>query len=298
MEVGPKTVCKTVLVYFGKMPKDLNVEPDVAVDAKGVSGIYVDLDVRGTKLDRMGYLKILKFDEKVLGALKCLTVKSNVPRTLIGAEVELKIKNSCNTWFSIVVKGDVENFADITITKTAVAPNSEKTVTVEIPKFVGVPITGFLGTGPAITLRGIYVNANGTEIYYVPTYDFFLYYIKPNAKAVWYQNGVEVKSVKAGSVVKGCVVTPDVVPTTKVPQLQGTLKVIEDLMFMPDKVVAKKEVVISQLPMKVCEEFVANKSWNTRGYKLQLEVKEDVKLFGNKVPLVASIAVYPELSVR
>jgi len=293
---SPKGSCRTVLLYFKNIPKNLKVQPDVAIKVKGVAGIYADLDVNGVKMERMGYLKVLDVKDKE--TFKCLDVRASKVRVLIGDTFNVTISNKCDVAYLVTAKGDVENFVDISITKALVRPHETVTLTVSVPKFVGVSLTGALGIGPTINLRGVYLDANGTAVYYVPVYDYFLYFIKPNARAVWYVNGIEVRNVKAGSMVTGCVEVPSIVPSSRVPTVQAKLKVIEDLMFMPDKVVAKKDVSISQLPFKKCIEFIAKKSWNTRGYKLELDVKEDISLFNQKVPMVATLSLGPELTVR
>jgi len=293
---GPKESCRTVLLYFKSIPKDLKVQPDVAVKVGGVAGIYADLDVKGVKMERMGYLKIVDVKDKE--TFKCLDVKATKVRALIGDTFNVTISNKCDVAYLVTAKGDVENFVDINIARALVRPHGTVTLTVKVPKFVGVSLTGALGIGPTINLRGVYLDANGTTVYYIPVYDYFLYFIKPNARAAWYAEGTEVKSVKAGSMVTGCIEVPSIVPSSHVPTVQAKLKVVEDLMFMPDRVVAKKDVSISQLPFKKCIEFIAKKSWNTRGYKLELDVKEDISLFNQKVPMVATLSLGPELAIR
>ena len=295
LKLSDKESCRTVLVYFKKMPKVGGVDVVVKPDAEG---LYVDLDVAGVKLDHVGYLKIVKASEEQAGLYSCLKVSSNVTRTVPGDKIIFTIKNNCNVPITLQAKVDMANLPDQTLNQTTVEPGKEAKLIAKVPKFYGVQLAGFLGAGPTAYVRGTYISVGKAVVYYIPNYDFFLYYIKPNLKAQYFAEGKEIKKASAGQEVQGCVYVPNIVPVESVPTLNATLKVVEDLMFAPDKVVAKNTALINTLPFANCITFTVEKQWNTRGYKLVLEVKEDVSLFGGKVPLVTSATASPELGVK
>ncbi|HIH90759.1 hypothetical protein [Ignicoccus hospitalis] len=287
--------CKDVLLYFGERPSTTERSYDVVINANNVNGIYADVEVNGVKLERLGYLRVLRLGGSEL--TRCLKVNSNVTYPFIGEHVKLAVSNSCGTPLDVTVKVDVENFADFDLASFVLASNEKREINVTVPKLVAVNLLGPLG-GPAVAVRGLYVSINGTALYYVPVYDYFTYYVKQNVKSEWRSGGRALKAVGPGEVVTGCASLPEVVPRTEVPPLEASLKVVEDLSFAPDEVVAKKNFVIDKLPFKECVSFVTEKRWNTKGYKLVLEVSEDVEVMRGKVPLRVSVELSPELAVR
>jgi hypothetical protein len=284
-------------VYFGKAPENPPTV-DVMVNAKSDAGLYVDLNVNGVKINHFGYLKILKIGKDKIGLVQCLEVESNATQLYPGSVVQFNVTNKCQVPFTLSIKADIVNMADIELKKVYMDANKTVSITVKVPKLYGVELPGLFGPGPTVYVRGVYLEVEGTELYYVPSYDFFVYFIKPNLKATYYVNGREVSAAKAGELVKGCVSVPNVVPVEKVPRMNAYLKAVEDLAFAPDKVVTKREVTIEKLPFEKCIGFLVKKSWNTRGYKLQLDVKEEVEALGKKIPLVTSAEAKPELKVK
>ncbi len=296
LKLSDQENCRTVLVYFKKMPKVGGV--DVAVKPGNVEGLYVDLDVAGVKIDHIGYLKIVKANEEEAGLYSCLKVSSNLIRTVPGDKIIFTITNNCKVPITLQARVDMANLPDQTLNKTTVEPGKSVELIAKVPKFYGVQLLGLFGAGPTAYVRGTYISVGNAVVYYVPNYDFFLYYIKPNLKAQYFVEGKAVKKASVGQDVQGCIYVPNIVPFKNVPAMNATLKAVEDLMFAPDKVVAKSNIVINTLPFAKCLTFTVEKHWNTRGYKLVLEVKEDVSLFGSKVPLVTSATATPELGVK
>ena len=296
VRIGPNETCRTVLVYFNKPPKVGNV--DVAIKPGDVEGLYVDLNVGGVRIDHIGYLKIVKVSEEAAGLFTCLDVTSNVTRTVPGQWIAFKVKNECKVPVKVEAKVDMANLPDKTLNATEVKPGESVTIVAKVPKFYGVQLAGLFGAGPTAYVRGTYLAVGNAVIYYVPNYDFFLYYIKPNLKAQYFANGKEIRAAYVGQDVQGCIYVPDLVPVTHVPELNATLKAVEDLFLTPDKVVNKEGITINKLPFVSCIEFTVEKQWNTRGYKLVLEVREDVSLFGGNVPVVTSATAEPELKVK
>ncbi|NPA84774.1 MAG: hypothetical protein GXO07_02065 [Crenarchaeota archaeon] len=289
--LGPEAACKKVLVYFDALPEV--AEPDVAIKASEVRGIYVDMRIGNVKINKVAYLRLLEVADA--GPFLCLEVKADPETLLPGSPFNATVTNVCDVPYIISAKVDVENAPDLTLKKALLRPGEAVRIDVAVPKFFGVaPVPG----GPTVSLRGLYLSANGTAFYFVPVYDYVLYYVVPNAAAKWYLNGVPVQEVRAGDLVTACLELPKVTPVREVPPAPATLRAVEDLAFAPDRVVAQKGIILSKLPFKECLQFTAAKAWNTRGYKLELVVREDVRLFRGNVPLYASYSIGPELRVR
>ncbi|ALU12156.1 hypothetical protein EYM_00920 [Ignicoccus islandicus DSM 13165] len=282
--------CVKVKVYFDE-------KEGGNVDGLKAYALYVNFRSQGVEIERLGYLRILKiFNEptdlvsqlKSLGKeaerafneileknkgkepkevnqellrklVSCFKIEADEAVAYPGSEVSFKFVNSCGAPLNATIKLDVASFEDLVL-KTVTVSN-ETVTTVKVPKAYSV--------GP-IFLRGVYVQVLGKDLYYLPVYDFFKFYIAKNLYAVYYKGGASVSEVNKGEKVTGCVYVPQLVPTESVPALEGSLRAKKDLAFRPDQVIKEKVVYVSKLPFQECIEFEAQGDWFLRGYKLEL----------------------------
>ena len=248
--------------------------PKVNVVLQNFLGYYVDLYIRsGTEhavWKRFAYLRVLPY------APHCLQV-SFAPNAVvpIGSEVKVRIKNVCNYSVGYKVAVDMVDAPDVVLKSGELKAGEEITVNASVPNAVGklsFGVTGFLVDFP----NGVYVSEVGEKevtVAFLPAYDYYAFFVGPNLRASWYQDGVLVRSVKPGSAVKGCLEVPELVPYAKVPGLSGVMEVRQDRAFLPDVTIQKTDVVISKLPFELCTTFTAKGGWGARGFKLRLVVQ-------------------------
>ncbi len=282
--------CVNVKVYF---------DPKEGGNVNGLKAyaLYVNFESKGVEIDHLAYLRIIKLfhrpidllsqlkavgneiqgvfaevlkknagksekkvnEELLKRLLECFHVKADRAVTYPGGRLNLTFVNSCNSPLNVTVKLDVANFEDVALKTVRVV--NETQVSVDVPRVYSL--------GP-IFARGVYVQVLGKEIYYVPVYDFFKFYIAKNLYATYYENGRVVTEVKKDSRVTGCVSVPDLVPTKRIPALEGVVRVKKDLAFRPDQVVEEKAFSVNSLPFEICVNFVAKGDWFLRGYKMEM----------------------------
>jgi hypothetical protein len=112
------------------------------------------------------------------------------------------------------------------------------------------------------------------DVVTIPTFDYVLYYIVPNAKVKWYQ-GSEVSYLEPGEA-EVCLKLPDLYPDLTLPRTRFALKVAENRALLPDKVVTIKYFYPESFKdFDMCLKFTARDRFYIRGYKLVLDVFED-----------------------
>ena len=282
--------CINIKVYFNK-------NEGGNVNGLSAYALYVNFKSKGVEIKHLGYLRILKVfhqpnnllsqieslgkeaegvfskiiekgkgkkknevnKELLKQLLNCFVIKGDKTILYPGSQFNLTFVNKCGTPLNATVKLDIADFQDLVL----------KTVNVKNKTSVSLRVPKAYSQGP-IYLRGVYVQVLGKDLYYIPIYDFFKFFISNNLYAAYYEGGERVTKVEKGALVTGCVYVPQLVPTNEIPTLEGVLRVKKDLAFRPDQVVKKKPFSVSELPFEVCVNFVAKGDWLLRGYKLEL----------------------------
>ncbi len=236
----------------------LSLFSSIVTLAKDLRGLYLDVYINGSYVGRFYEVKVFSGS--------CLKVFARVP-LVPGRTNEVVVKNACSKEVVADVYLDNANAPDWYLGKVVLKPHEKALVKV----YFNDPYKKFFKYERFA--RDIYFDDNGITLASLPVFDVARY-LYEFSYAKWFNpNGEEVNELEGEGTYRACVVLPKAVPNVDLNQTV-TLMVVEDKALAPDVVVAEKDVRLKSLNdlNNTCVSFFAEIHWNTRGYKLVLEI--------------------------
>ncbi len=224
-------------------------------------GIYLDATVEDVHGNR-AYISHYFYERKIDGRgnecvkLRVLTKLPAAPNSII----KVSLNNTCNSYFKVNFYADVALDSDVFLKSVTLPPHGHLAVNIKVPEMFGVEHRYL--SYQSHFIRDVKVTDNkGNVLYSIPVFDYVLFYIRYNMKARW--------DLERGVV---CTKLSDIYPDLNFNETTFKLVVVKDIMFLPDKIVGKRELLVKSLKdfNDVCINFDNETSSLTRGFKLVL----------------------------
>ena len=238
-----------------------------------LDGIYLNVYVKTPK--GSAYLSHYLYQRKVSTSLSCLKVIPESVPFVPGMYYNVTLVNECGKTLYLKFALDIKAVPDMTLRRLSLDPNSTVTVKLHVPDYFGIK-KRLNDNEIMVYARDVKVEVCNSEcqtVYAIPVFDYMTFFVTlpQNYEVHWYQGDEEVSALRPGTA-RVCFNLTKVHPDIKINTV-ATFMIVQNRRFLPDKVVASKEVYVNDFnDFNVCLTFHTTSGITVRGYKLVLEV--------------------------